>query len=146
MGLGLLPDLDNSDLWSNFALHWETLTWNCASMLKSMHFQRGPCRVCWVLQRSHGMRTQHVHPAHRQLGGRRRLAHSAAVWEVGSFFKSLRTRLHEGFRLTVVVARPCCPELWGWERDRRTGQISKSSSLPVVVEPVGALQENSDSG
>lgn len=46
VGSCLLPDLDNSDLRSNFVLYWEPLAWNCASILKSMDFKRSPCRVC----------------------------------------------------------------------------------------------------
>lgn len=71
--------------WScgTMSVAWEPLACDCASLLKSIDFQRSPCRVCWFLQLSGmtmlaaraGVHTPRIHPEDAELGGRTGLAH-----------------------------------------------------------------------
>lgn len=55
--------------------------------------------------------------------GRMGLAPRAAFWHM-FLPQTLGNETAEGLRLAVVVLRPCCPKLWGWEQERGTGQVT----------------------
>ena len=59
------------------------------------------------------------------------------------FLKPLGNGTAERLRLAVVELHPYCPELWGWEQERGTGQVT----LPAcIVVPGRVSQESSGSG
>lgn len=108
---------------------WELLAQTFASLLIFMETKGGPRRACLVL-----------HCAERC--GRMGLAPHAAVWHL-FLPQTLGNGTAERLRLAVVELHPYCPELWGWEQERGTGQ----AALPAcIVVPGRVSQESSGSG
>lgn len=98
---------------------------------------------CWLCDSMH---THHIRPGRTELGGRIGLACCVAVWEVCFFLKPSRKGLHQEVQAGRGGGLSLLPRAVGLVVGQRTGQVSRSSSLPVLVGPAGALQGNSDPG